>query len=226
MRHAALPPPLSEKLDAWAAVYGSATAPAKDFTPFAGTIDRLTEAAVERRRILMRYHALNSGEVTERKFDAYAVYFDPDGATLKVIGWDHHRGRFTPFAIDHIQDLQPTQRRFVRQTFDLRDHLDRINHYTTLASRQMHEAGRRASALDLVVHPPAAFLRNYVLRRGFMDGAAGLTISLMNTYAVFLKFAKLWELQRLGAGAAQAAAPQRPGPTPPPAESPKPKAVL
>ncbi|OFW07024.1 MAG: hypothetical protein A3I61_03305 [Acidobacteria bacterium RIFCSPLOWO2_02_FULL_68_18] len=79
---------------------------------------------------------------------------------------------------------------------DLRDQLDRINHYTTLAARQMHEAGRRAGALDLVVYPPAAFLRNYVLRRGILDGTAGLTISLMNAYSVFLKFAKLWELQR------------------------------
>ena len=78
---------------------------------------------------------------------------------------------------------------------DLRDHLDRINTYTTLAARQMHEGGRRAWALDLLVQPPAAFLRNYVLRRGFMDGSAGLTISLVNAYAVFLKFAKLWEME-------------------------------
>ena len=79
---------------------------------------------------------------------------------------------------------------------DLRDHLDRINHYTSLAARQMHEAGRRAWALDLLVHPPAAFLRNYVLRRGFLDGGVGLALSLVNAYSVFLKFAKLWELQR------------------------------
>lgn len=79
---------------------------------------------------------------------------------------------------------------------NLRDQLDRINHYTTLAARQMHEAGRRAGPLDLVVHPPAAFLRNYVLRRGMLDGWAGLTISVMNAYSVFLKFAKLWEMQR------------------------------
>ena len=78
---------------------------------------------------------------------------------------------------------------------DLRDQLDRVNHYTTLAARQMHEAGRRAGPLDLLVHPPAAFLRNYVLRRGMLDGTAGLTISLVNAYSVFLKFAKLWELQ-------------------------------
>jgi len=78
---------------------------------------------------------------------------------------------------------------------DLSDHLDRINHYSTLAARQMHEAGRRAGPLDLLVHPPAAFLRNYVLRRGFMDGTAGIALSLVNAYSVFVKFAKLWELQ-------------------------------
>jgi glycosyltransferase involved in cell wall biosynthesis len=79
---------------------------------------------------------------------------------------------------------------------DLRDHLDRVNHYTTLAARQMKEAGRRAGPLDLLVHPLAAFLRNYILRRGMLDGTAGLTISLVNAYSVFLKFAKLWEIQR------------------------------
>jgi glycosyltransferase involved in cell wall biosynthesis len=87
---------------------------------------------------------------------------------------------------------------------DLRDHLDRINQYSTLAARQMHEAGRRAGVLDLLVHPPAAFLRNYVLRRGFIDGTAGLTLSAVNAYSVFLKFAKLWEMQRAGAKGAKA----------------------
>jgi glycosyltransferase involved in cell wall biosynthesis len=79
---------------------------------------------------------------------------------------------------------------------DLRDQLDRINHYTTLAARQMHETGRQATPFDLVVHPPAAFLRNYLLRRGVLDGTAGFTISAMNAFSVYLKFAKLWELQQ------------------------------
>jgi glycosyltransferase involved in cell wall biosynthesis len=81
---------------------------------------------------------------------------------------------------------------------DLNDHLNRINAYSTLAAQQMHESGRRARAVDLLVHPPAAFLRNYLLRRGFLDGTAGLTLSIVNAYSVFLKFAKLWELQRVG----------------------------
>jgi hypothetical protein len=60
----------------------------------------------------------------------------------------------------------------------------------------MYESGRRAGAADLLLHPPAAFLRNYILRRGFSDGAVGLTLSLVNSYAVLLKFAKLWEMSR------------------------------
>ena len=79
---------------------------------------------------------------------------------------------------------------------DLRDQLDRVNHYTTLAAQQMHEAGRRAGLFDLAVHPPAAFLRNYLLRLGILDGTPGLIISIVNAYSVFLKFAKLWELRR------------------------------
>ena len=79
---------------------------------------------------------------------------------------------------------------------DLRDQVQRVNHYSTLSAKQMYEAGRRTGPLELLVHPPAAFVRNYVLRRGFLDGTAGLTISLINAWSVGLKFMKLWELQR------------------------------
>ncbi len=77
---------------------------------------------------------------------------------------------------------------------DISDHLETIDRYTTLAAAQMFESGRRAGTGALLVQPPLAFLRNYILRRGFRDGAAGAVISTMNAYYVFLKFAKLWSL--------------------------------
>jgi glycosyltransferase involved in cell wall biosynthesis len=79
---------------------------------------------------------------------------------------------------------------------DIADHLETIDRYTTLAARQMHETGRRAGLLQLAGHPPLAFLRNYIARGGFRDGVPGFIISAMNAYYVFLKFAKLWALQR------------------------------
>ena len=93
---------------------------------------------------------------------------------------------------------------------DIADHLETIDRYTTLAARQMHEAGRRAGLIDLAVHPPLAFLRNYVARGGFREGATGFVISRMNAYYVFLKFAKLWELQRQAAEEKQPQSTQRP----------------
>src|SRR5437870_2071848 len=81
---------------------------------------------------------------------------------------------------------------------DLADHLETIDRYTTYAARQMHESGRRAGLLQIAGHPPLAFLRNYLAHGGFRDGVQGLVISAMNSYYVFLKFAKLWEVQRSG----------------------------
>jgi glycosyltransferase involved in cell wall biosynthesis len=78
---------------------------------------------------------------------------------------------------------------------DIAEHAETIDRYTTFAARQLHENGRRGGMRDLLVHPPLAFLRNYVVRGGFRDGIPGLIISAMNAYYVFLKFAKLRELQ-------------------------------
>lgn len=79
---------------------------------------------------------------------------------------------------------------------DIAHHLETMNRYTSLAAEDMFEAGRRAGAFDLIVHPPAAFLRNYVLKRGFTLGTAGLIISGLNAGYVFLKYAKLWARAR------------------------------
>jgi (heptosyl)LPS beta-1,4-glucosyltransferase len=83
---------------------------------------------------------------------------------------------------------------------DVADHLETIDRYTTYAANEMHEAGRRAGFVDIAVHPPLAFLRNYIVRGGFRDGQTGFIISRLNAYYVFLKFAKLWEIDRAARG--------------------------
>jgi glycosyltransferase involved in cell wall biosynthesis len=77
---------------------------------------------------------------------------------------------------------------------DIAEHLETIDHYTTLAAQQMFEQGRRATALDLALQPAFAFFRNFVLKRGFLDGSVGLTISRMNAHYVGSKFRKLRDL--------------------------------
>jgi predicted DNA-binding transcriptional regulator YafY len=120
----ALPAALREKLDQLAAVFGSATSPAKDFRAHEKKIMRLVEAAIEHRRVRIRYQSLSSDSITERLFDPYVIYYDPDGATLKVIGYDHRRQNIIPFAIDHIRRLWLTGKTFERPVgFNLREFL-------------------------------------------------------------------------------------------------------
>jgi hypothetical protein len=57
------------------------------------------------------------------------------------------------------------------------------------------EEGRRTNVAEMILHPPIAFLRNYVLRAGFRDGTPGLLVSALNSYYVFMKLVKLWEMQ-------------------------------
>ena len=48
----------------------------------------------------------------------------------------------------------------------------------------------------------ARFLRMFVLKAGFLDGWRGLVVSSMGAFYVFLKYAKLYELNRgVGRGA-------------------------
>lgn len=79
---------------------------------------------------------------------------------------------------------------------DISDHLERIDRYTTLAARQMLEEGRRVRTPGLVLRPVGAFLRNYALHGGWRSGSVGLVVSVLNSYYVFLKYAKLWEARR------------------------------
>ena len=86
---------------------------------------------------------------------------------------------------------------------DVSEHLQKIDRYTTLVAEEWHAEGRRANGLHAFFYPRLAFFRNYILRRGFRDGRAGVVVSMMNSYYVFLKYAKLIELQQ-GRGPAAA----------------------
>ena len=113
--------------------------------------------------------------------------------------YDRRAGRWNGVRIHEsfrLNDGAPLTLREELQHYAYRDishHLKKIDAYTTLVADEWHEQGRRTNVAALALHPPVAFLRNYVLRRGFRDGAAGLIISILNSYYVFLKLAKLWE---------------------------------
>jgi len=69
------------------------------------------------------------------------------------------------------------------------------NRYTTIQAEAMHARGEHASALRLFGSPAARFLRFYLLKLGFLDGAAGFAHIAIGAFASFLKYAKLRALE-------------------------------
>ncbi|HXG54923.1 MAG TPA: glycosyltransferase family 2 protein [Vicinamibacterales bacterium] len=116
--------------------------------------------------------------------------------------YDRRAGRWNGMRIHEsfrLNEGAPAQLHAELEHYAYRDvshHLQKIDAYTTLIADQWMAEGRRTSPIRMALHPPLAFLRNYILRAGFREGGHGLLISMLNSYYVFLKFAKLWERQR------------------------------
>ena len=79
---------------------------------------------------------------------------------------------------------------------DASEHHLRMDRYTTLAAQQAFAQGRRASVGSILFSPPAAFLRSYFFKLGFLDGIQGLAIARFAAHYEFLKNLKLWEMRR------------------------------
>jgi len=76
------------------------------------------------------------------------------------------------------------------------EHLRKIDRYSTLYARGALKRGKKFSLLKLLTSPAGAFVRRYFLKRGFLDGFEGFVLSVMASYYTFLKYLKLWELER------------------------------
>lgn len=68
--------------------------------------------------------------------------------------------------------------------------------YAPLAAQQMFESGRRTSAVKIATAAPAAFVSSFILKGGFRDGLAGVSIAAFAAHHAFLKHLMLWERQK------------------------------
>ncbi|MDT8390499.1 MAG: glycosyltransferase family 2 protein [Lentisphaeria bacterium] len=78
---------------------------------------------------------------------------------------------------------------------DVADHVNTINRYSTTGAEDMAAAGKTTSPGRAFWGGIGRFSRDYILKRGFLDGFPGLIIAVGSAYNSFLKHAKLTELK-------------------------------
>ena len=74
--------------------------------------------------------------------------------------------------------------------------LQKVDAYSSASAKQAYARGKRSSIAGAVGHGAWAFLRTYVIRRGFLDGAHGFALAISNAEASYYKYVKLWHMQQ------------------------------
>ena len=75
---------------------------------------------------------------------------------------------------------------------DFESVLDKVNRYSSVGAQVMAKRNVQASLLGAVSHGLWAFIRTYVVRRGFLDGQLGLALAISNAEGTYYRYAKRW----------------------------------
>lgn len=78
---------------------------------------------------------------------------------------------------------------------DITEHVSSLNNFSNVSAQTMYERGERSSIIKMAINPWARFMKFYFLKRGFLEGKAGLIVAMLEGYYVFLKYSKLWALE-------------------------------
>lgn len=81
------------------------------------------------------------------------------------------------------------------------DHSEQVatnNRYSGLGADALFTKGERFQKRKLFVKPFFKFIETYIFKRGFLDGLPGFIIAVGAAYSLFLKYVKLWEIQKIG----------------------------
>lgn len=79
---------------------------------------------------------------------------------------------------------------------DLSHQVDTINKFSSIVAFNRKGRGKRFSLLKLIYKPPVKFVEMYVIKGGFLDGVPGFVVAVASSFSAFLKWAKLYELQK------------------------------
>ncbi|UII19250.1 glycosyltransferase family 2 protein [Fulvivirga ligni] len=80
---------------------------------------------------------------------------------------------------------------------NLEEHYEQIKKFAIIAAHAKYEKGKNANfVLQVIFSPLYKFFRKYILRLGFLDGYYGFIFSGLTSYLNFMKYLRLWELNR------------------------------
>ncbi|MFC4526040.1 glycosyltransferase family 2 protein [Dyella halodurans] len=119
--------------------------------------------------------------------------------------FDRRRGRMNDVEVHAAVEVDGPVKTLWRADFindgdrDITTRMDKINRYTSSMVAHKLRRKQRYTGLRMVFYPPVYFLRQYLVKRYFLDGWAGFIASATGAFYAFLKYAKLHEAREQAA---------------------------
>jgi glycosyltransferase involved in cell wall biosynthesis len=77
----------------------------------------------------------------------------------------------------------------------IKDNIAQINRFSDIAATAAYKKGKKAHMItDIILNPPATFMKKYIIQLGILDGFYGFVISVLSAFARFAKYVKLHDL--------------------------------
>jgi glycosyltransferase involved in cell wall biosynthesis len=163
-------------------------------------------------RVTPRLRAEIESAIAEGGFAAYSMgrYSSYCGQYMNHSGWYPDRvvrlarrrcARFSDALVHESLRVQGSVGRLEGELLhesyaDLDTVLDKINRYSGAGARELHNHGVKGTLAKALGHGLWAFVRTYVIKRGFLDGRLGLVLAISNAESTYYRYLKLWLMQR------------------------------
>ncbi len=79
---------------------------------------------------------------------------------------------------------------------DISHQIKTVDRYSGAFAEDLKETGHSFHLFNMLTRPIYRFFRDYIVKGGFLDGIPGLIIVASTMYYVFMKHARLWEMER------------------------------
>ena len=80
--------------------------------------------------------------------------------------------------------------------YTLEDHYKQVTYFTDILAKAQYQKGKKAPLLILYLSPIVKFIKDYFIKKGFLDGKVGFQICRISAFATFTKYRKLRSLHR------------------------------
>jgi len=75
--------------------------------------------------------------------------------------------------------------------YTLEDHHKQVEKFTNIAAQDYFDRNKKVTLIKLWLSPVVKFVRDYILKHGFLDGKSGFRICYISAGATYLKYSKL-----------------------------------